>query len=177
MLIKDFITSGSVIILESNFWDINIADLVNMFSSVLSGIFIFLYISVVFNKKQKRTDIIFAKLTHINEELLRKIMNVIFRNIGKSLSPDDKHRLNTLFRLVSNEITAISTITKLDKKPIFTKDQCTELQDLRLDLKSIITDRPYSAGYILTSADETDADEKYQKLKSKISEYCYTLYK
>jgi len=162
---------------SSGFFDIKFTDLISLFSTLASGIFIVLYVSVVFGKRQKRLDIINSRLCSISDDVLRRIMNSFIRATGKALTSSEKDNFTALFKLASNELILIYNISQGEKKYKITDKQLADWSRALIEFKAVVTDKPFRSDYIISVDDETQACEKHHALKSYLLTCSYSLYK
>lgn len=126
----------------AGFFDINISDVITFAITIVSGIIVTFYVQIIFGKKQKRLGIIDEVLCNISDEVLRRIMTLFVNATNRALTQPEKHEFAILFRIASNDLSMIHSISKEGRKPVISDSQFIAWTTALFDFKASITDKP-----------------------------------
>lgn len=150
---------------KDGFFTYTLTDVVNVVVTIVVGIGITFYLTFRTNNYAKKTEILFGNIDSIIEVYI-DIVKSFEKSNGLILGSSEKQRLVKLFRDISKEITNMEEyVEECVRSHIGIKANINCIKYLSFDLKTCITDKPFSALYKVTINDINSASDKYYEIK------------
>ena len=156
-------------IVKNSFFTYTLMDLTNVILTILFGIVISVYFSLINNNYLKKAEILFGNMDSLIE---------LFKDIKISFENDEDNILTTqkqsyykkIFRDTSKEISNIEFYIKLCFKSSGKLEECMKiLKDHTRNMKTVITDKPFEKGYKIVKNDIYLSNDKYFNIKACIN--------